>query len=88
MGSWFTPFSERLHDTAGSGRVSSNRRSTIGKGNSARHIRRIWLTLTSPAHRLDAALAAGFFPFIVADLLKLLAAAALMPGLWKITRRM
>ena len=46
----------------------------------------LWLTIASrPAGGFSAALAAGFLPFIVPDLLKLLAAAAVMPGLWKIT---
>jgi biotin transport system substrate-specific component len=45
----------------------------------------LWLTIASPAHSFPAALATGFFPFIVPDLLKLFAAAAVMPGVWKIT---
>ena len=46
----------------------------------------LWLTIASrPAIGFSAVLAAGFFPFIIADVLKLLAAAAVMPGLWKIT---
>jgi len=46
----------------------------------------LWLTITSrPAGGFSAVLAAGFLPFIVPDLLKLLVAAAVMPGLWKIT---
>ena len=45
----------------------------------------LWLTLASSSHGLRAALATGFYPFIAADLLKLLAAAAVMPSLWKIT---
>jgi biotin transport system substrate-specific component len=45
----------------------------------------LWLTIASPAHRFPAALATGFFPFIVPDLLKLFVAAAVMPGVWKIT---
>jgi len=46
----------------------------------------LWLTIASrPGGGFSAALAAGFLPFIVPDLLKLLAAAAVMPGLWKIT---
>ena len=45
-----------------------------------------WLTIASkPPMGLSGALAAGFMPFIVPDLLKLLAAAAVMPGLWRIT---
>jgi biotin transport system substrate-specific component len=44
-----------------------------------------WLTMASPAHSFSAALATGFFPFVVPDLLKLLVAASVMPGIWKIT---
>jgi len=45
-----------------------------------------WLALTvQPARGLSGALATGFVPFIVPDLLKLLVAAAAMPGLWWIT---
>ena len=39
------------------------------------------------AQGLTGALAAGFFPFVVADLLKLLVAAGVMPGLWWLTGR-
>jgi biotin transport system substrate-specific component len=46
----------------------------------------LWLTITSrPARNFSTVLAAGFLPFIVPDVLKLLVAAAVMPGLWKIT---
>ena len=46
----------------------------------------LWLAIASrPALGFSAVLAAGFFPFILADLLKLLVAAAVMPGLWKTT---
>jgi biotin transport system substrate-specific component len=46
----------------------------------------LWLTILSrPAGGFSAALAAGFLPFIVPDLVKLLVAAGVMPGLWKIT---
>jgi biotin transport system substrate-specific component len=46
----------------------------------------LWLTIAStPSMGLSGALAAGFVPFIIPDLLKLLAAAAVMPGLWRIT---
>ena len=46
----------------------------------------LWLTIASrPAGGFSAALAAGFLPFIVPDVFKLLVAAAVMPGLWKIT---
>jgi len=43
----------------------------------------LWLTLVSSSHALKSALAVGFYPFIIADVLKLLVAAALMPNLWK-----
>lgn len=36
---------------------------------------------------LQAALVAGVYPFIVADLLKLLAAAGILPGLWRLLGR-
>jgi biotin transport system substrate-specific component len=46
----------------------------------------LWLTIASrPAAGFSSVLAAGFFPFIIPDVLKLLVAAAVMPGLWKIT---
>ena len=45
----------------------------------------LWLVLTSSSHSLRAALAIGFYPFILADLMKVAAAAAVMPGIWKIT---
>jgi biotin transport system substrate-specific component len=45
----------------------------------------LWLLLAGSSHSLQAALAIGFYPFIVADLLKLVAAAAVMPGVWKLT---
>lgn len=45
-----------------------------------------WLAIASqPARSLSSALAAGVVPFIVPDVLKLLVAAAVMPGVWKIT---
>ena len=46
----------------------------------------LWLTIASkPSIGLAGALANGFVPFIVPDLLKLLAGAAVMPGVWRIT---
>ena len=46
----------------------------------------LWLTIASaPSIGLAGALATGFVPFIIPDLLKLLAAAAVMPALWRIT---
>ena len=45
-----------------------------------------WLTIAStPPVGLSGALAVGFVPFIIPDVLKLLVAAAVMPGLWRIT---
>jgi biotin transport system substrate-specific component len=45
-----------------------------------------WLGVFMPASRgLAWALAAGFSPFVLADLIKLLAAAAVMPRLWALT---
>ena len=49
-----------------------------------------WLALlvsagsAQPQGGWQAALAAGFYPFIVADLLKIVFAAAVMPGLWRL----
>jgi biotin transport system substrate-specific component len=46
----------------------------------------LWLTIASkPSVAFSGALAVGFVPFIIPDLLKLLVAAAVMPGLWRIT---
>jgi biotin transport system substrate-specific component len=48
----------------------------------------LWLTIASqPARGISAALAIGFYPFIAGDLLKLLVAAAVMPGVWTLTGR-
>jgi biotin transport system substrate-specific component len=44
-----------------------------------------WLALAQPARGIGAALAAGFYPFILADLAKLLVAASVMPALWRVT---
>jgi biotin transport system substrate-specific component len=45
-----------------------------------------WLGLYSqPATGLSGALATGFYPFILPDLAKLLLAAGVMPGLWRLT---
>src|SRR5262245_40001688 len=43
----------------------------------------MWLAVT--LHSVRAALAAGFFPFVLADLAKLLVAAGVMPTLWRMT---
>ena len=46
----------------------------------------LWLTIASkPSVGVSGALAVGFVPFIIPDLLKLLVAASVMPGLWRIT---
>jgi biotin transport system substrate-specific component len=46
----------------------------------------LWLTIASkPSIGLSGALAVGFVPFIIPDLLKLLVAAGVMPVLWRIT---
>jgi biotin transport system substrate-specific component len=45
----------------------------------------LWLVLAGSSHSVRAALAIGFYPFIVADLLKVVAAAAVMPGVWRVT---
>lgn len=41
----------------------------------------LWLSLLVG---LQPALAAGFYPFVIADALKLIAAAGVMPGIWKL----
>jgi biotin transport system substrate-specific component len=47
-----------------------------------------WLALfVHPPRGVSAALTVGFFPFIAADLLKLLIAAGVMPGLWRLIGR-
>ena len=46
----------------------------------------LWLGFVAqPARGLSAALAAGFYPFVAEDLVKLLVAAGVMPGLWRLT---
>jgi hypothetical protein len=45
-----------------------------------------WLAAFVQARGLGAALAEGFYPFIAADFVKLLLAAAVMPSLWWLTR--
>jgi biotin transport system substrate-specific component len=44
--------------------------------------------LTGGAVTLDETLAAGLYPFVVGDVLKMLAAAALLPGAWFVLRRL
>jgi biotin transport system substrate-specific component len=47
----------------------------------------LWLAFFArPAAGLDAALRTGFYPFIPADVFKLLIAAAVMPVVWRLTR--
>ena len=49
-----------------------------------------WLTIFAPgadARSLDAALAAGFYPFILADVFKLCVAGAVMPAAWRLLGR-
>jgi biotin transport system substrate-specific component len=45
-----------------------------------------WLAAFVQARGLGAALAEGFYPFIVADFVKLLLAAGVMPSLWWLAR--
>jgi biotin transport system substrate-specific component len=53
----------------------------------------LWLALFartlggSAAIGLDAALAAGLYPFVMPDLMKLAVAAGIMPGLWRLLGR-
>lgn len=45
-----------------------------------------WLATFMPeSNRLGAALAAGAYPFVLADLAKICLAAAVLPGLWRLT---
>jgi biotin transport system substrate-specific component len=46
-----------------------------------------WLMIAGSGLSLSAALAAGFYPFVVPDFAKLLVASGVMPTLWKITGR-
>lgn len=47
----------------------------------------VWLAFWArPAAGLDAALRTGLYPFIPADIFKILLAAAVMPALWRLTR--
>lgn len=47
-----------------------------------------WIAFfTRPAAGLSTALAVGFYPFILEDVLKLLVAAGVMPGLWRLTEK-
>jgi biotin transport system substrate-specific component len=44
-----------------------------------------WLAIYAPSQGWSGALAAGLYPFIAADVVKLLVAAGIMPGLWWLT---
>ncbi len=44
-----------------------------------------WLTVYAPARGWSGALAAGLYPFIAADVIKLLVAAGVMPAVWRLT---
>lgn len=46
-----------------------------------------WLMIGGSRLSLSAALAAGFYPFVIPDFVKLLFASGVMPGLWKVTGR-
>lgn len=47
----------------------------------------VWLAFWArPAAGLDVALRTGLYPFIPADIFKILFAAAVMPALWRLTR--
>jgi biotin transport system substrate-specific component len=43
--------------------------------------------VSRPALGITAALAAGFFPFVLVDLLKIAAAGAVLPSVWRLTAR-
>jgi biotin transport system substrate-specific component len=48
----------------------------------------LWLAFFArPAAGLDAALRTGLYPFLPVDVFKLLLAAAVMPGLWRLLGR-
>lgn len=51
----------------------------------------VWLGVfarsVTPPPGIQAALVAGVYPFVIADLLKLLVAAAVLPGLWRLLGR-
>jgi biotin transport system substrate-specific component len=46
----------------------------------------LWLSFLAPALGLRGAAAAGFTPFLPADVLKVFVAAAVLPAAWRITR--
>jgi biotin transport system substrate-specific component len=48
----------------------------------------LWLAwFARPAVGVDAALRTGLYPFLPVDVFKLLVAAAVMPGLWRVVGR-
>jgi biotin transport system substrate-specific component len=47
----------------------------------------LWLTRFVPDGSIGGALAAGFYPFIIEDFVKLLVAGGVMPSLWWLTGR-
>jgi biotin transport system substrate-specific component len=46
----------------------------------------LWLSFLAPQLGLRGAAAAGFIPFVPADILKVFVAAAVLPAAWRITR--
>lgn len=44
--------------------------------------------LTGDPTTVDGTLAAGLYPFVIGDVLKMLAAAALLPGAWRLLQRL
>ena len=46
-----------------------------------------WMAWGATPVGLDRALAAGLYPFVVADLLKVILAAVVLPVTWKLLRR-
>ena len=48
----------------------------------------LWLAFVAqPLHGIRGALAAGFYPFVIADALKVFAAATVMPTVWRVVGR-
>jgi biotin transport system substrate-specific component len=47
----------------------------------------LWLTRFVPNATIAGALAAGFYPFVIEDVVKLLVAGGVMPSLWWLTTR-
>ena len=63
-----------------SGRIGAAARAA---GRPADAVTLIAVSKTQPADSVRAALAAGFYPFVLADLVKLVVAASVMPALWR-----